>query len=52
MIQMNQTYRGQHKQQQLFGDQMQPISDTRIWVVDDDIDIHDYASMDWALPIE
>ena len=50
MIQMNQTYRGQAKQAAaaIWGSNAAHLRYKNIWVVDDDIDIHDYASMDWA----
>jgi len=50
MIQLNQTYRGQAKQAAaaIWGSNSSHLRYKHIWVVDQDIDIHDYASIDWA----
>jgi 4-hydroxy-3-polyprenylbenzoate decarboxylase len=50
MIQLHQTYRGQAKQAAaaIWGSNSAHLRYKNIWVVDEDIDIHDYASMDWA----
>ena len=50
MIQLNQTYRGQAKQAAaaIWGSNAAHLRYKNVWVLDDDIDIHDYASVDWA----
>lgn len=50
IIQLRQTYRGQAKQAAaaIWGSNAAHLRYKNIWVVDDDIDIHDYASLDWA----
>jgi len=50
MIQLHQTYRGQAKQAAaaIWGSNSAHLRYKNIWVLDDDIDIHDYASVDWA----
>jgi UbiD family decarboxylase len=50
IIQIKQTYRGQAKQaaMAIWGSNAAHLRYKHIWVVDDDIDIHDYASLDWA----
>ena len=50
MIQMNQTYRGQAKQAAaaVWGSNSAHLRYKNIWVVDEDIDIHDYGALDWA----
>ena len=50
IIQMKQTYRGQAKQAAcaIWGSNAAHLRYTHIWVVDDDIDIHDPGSLDWA----
>jgi 4-hydroxy-3-polyprenylbenzoate decarboxylase len=50
MIQMRQTYRGQAKQAAaaVWGSNSSHLRYKHVWVVDDDIDIHDYGSVDWA----
>ena len=50
VIQLKQTYRGQAKQAAaaIWGSNASHLRYKHIWVVDDDIDIHDYASLDWA----
>jgi UbiD family decarboxylase len=50
MIQLRQTYRGQAKQaaNAIWGSNAAHLRYKHIWVVDEDIDIHDYASIDWA----
>ena len=50
MIQMRQTYRGQAKQAAaaIWGSNAAHLRYKNIWVVDEDIDIHDYAALDWA----
>jgi 4-hydroxy-3-polyprenylbenzoate decarboxylase len=49
-IQMHQTYRGQAKQAAaaIWGSNASHLRYKHIWVVDEDIDIHDYAAIDWA----
>ena len=49
-IQMHQTYRGQAKQAAaaIWGSNAAHLRYKHVWVVDDDIDIHDYGSVDWA----
>lgn len=50
MIQLNQTYRGQAKQASaaIWGSNSAHLRYKNIWVVDEDIDIHDYGAVDWA----
>ena len=50
MIQLRQTYRGQAKQAAaaIWGSNAAHLRYKHIWVVDDDIDIHDYGAIDWA----
>jgi 4-hydroxy-3-polyprenylbenzoate decarboxylase len=50
MIQMRQTYRGQAKQAAaaIWGSNAAHMRYKHVWVVDDDIDIHDYGAVDWA----
>jgi len=50
MIQIRQRYRGQAKQaaMAIWGTNAAHQRYKHIWVVDEDIDIHDYASLDWA----
>ena len=50
MIQMRQTYRGQAKQAAaaIWGSNASHLRYKNIWVVDEDIDIHDYGALDWA----
>jgi UbiD family decarboxylase len=50
MIQLKQTYRGQAKQAAaaIWGSNAAHLRYKNIWVVDDDIDIHDYGAVDWA----
>lgn len=50
MIQLRQTYRGQAKQAAaaIWGSNSAHLRYKNIWVVDEDIDIHDYGSVDWA----
>src|SRR5207247_9763731 len=50
-IQMQQTYRGQAKQaaNALWGSSAGHVRYKHVTVVDDDIDIHDYAAVDWAI---
>ena len=49
-IQMRQTYRGQAKQAAaaIWGSNSAHLRYKHVWVVDEDIDIHDYGSVDWA----
>jgi len=49
-IQLHQTYRGQAKQAAaaLWGSNSAHLRYKNVWVLDDDIDIHDYGSVDWA----
>jgi 4-hydroxy-3-polyprenylbenzoate decarboxylase len=51
LIQMKQTYRGQAKQaaNAIWGSSAAHVRYKHITVVDDDIDIHDYAAVDWAI---
>jgi 4-hydroxy-3-polyprenylbenzoate decarboxylase len=51
LIQMRQTYRGQAKQaaNAIWGSSAAHVRYKHITVVDDDIDIHDYAAVDWAV---
>ena len=50
MIQMRQTYRGQAKQAAaaIWGSNAAHMRYKHVWVVDEDIDIHDYGALDWA----
>ena len=50
MIQLRQTYRGQAKQAAaaIWGSNSAHLRYKNIWVVDEDIDIHDYGAIDWA----
>ncbi len=49
-VQMHQTYRGQAKQAAaLWGSSSSHVRYKHVTVVDDDIDIHDYAAVDWAV---
>jgi 4-hydroxy-3-polyprenylbenzoate decarboxylase len=50
-ISMKQSYRGQAKQaaNALWGSSAAHVRYKHITVVDDDIDIHDYAAVDWAI---
>ena len=50
IIQMRQRYRGQAKQaaMAIWGTNAAHSRYKHVWVVDEDIDIHDYASLDWA----
>ena len=50
VIQLHQTYRGQAKQAAaaIWGSSASVLRYKIVWVVDEDIDIHDYASLDWA----
>jgi UbiD family decarboxylase len=50
-IRMQQTYRGQAKQaaNAIWGSTAAHVRYKHITVVDDDIDIHDYAAVDWAI---
>jgi 4-hydroxy-3-polyprenylbenzoate decarboxylase len=51
LIQMKQSYRGQAKQAAaaVWGSSAAHVRYKHITVVDDDIDIHDYAAVDWAI---
>ena len=51
VVQMHQTYRGQAKQAAaaLWGSSSSHVRYKHVTVVDDDIDIHDYAAIDWAI---
>ncbi len=50
MIQIRQTYRGQAKQAAaaIWGSNAAHMRYKHIWVVDEDVDIHDYGAIDWA----
>jgi|TARA_B100000315_G_scaffold249055_1_gene279726 4-hydroxy-3-polyprenylbenzoate decarboxylase len=50
-VQINQTYRNQAKQvaAALWGDSASHVRYKHVTVVDGDIDIHDYAAVDWAV---
>jgi 4-hydroxy-3-polyprenylbenzoate decarboxylase len=50
IIQLHQTYRGQAKQAAaaIWGSSAAHLRYKNIWVVDEDIDIHDYGALDWA----
>jgi 4-hydroxy-3-polyprenylbenzoate decarboxylase len=51
LIRMQQSYRGQAKQaaNAIWGSSAAHVRYKHITVVDDDIDIHDYAAVDWAI---
>jgi UbiD family decarboxylase len=51
LVQMKQSYRGQAKQaaNAIWGSSAAHVRYKHITVVDDDIDIHDYAAVDWAI---
>jgi UbiD family decarboxylase len=51
LVRMQQTYRGQAKQaaNALWGSTAGHVRYKHVTVVDDDIDIHDYAAVDWAI---
>src|SRR5262249_60691075 len=51
LIQMKQTYRGQAKQaaNAIWGSSAAHVRYKHITVVDDEIDIHDYAAVAWAI---
>ena len=51
LIQMKQSYRGQAKQaaNAIWGSSAAHVRYKHITVVDEDIDIHDYAAVDWAV---
>jgi len=51
LVRMQQTYRGQAKQaaNALWGSTAAHVRYKHVTVVDDDIDIHDYAAVDWAI---
>src|SRR5262245_37714244 len=51
LIRLNQTYRGQAKQaaNAIWGSSAGHVRYKHITVVDEDIDIHDYAAVDWAI---
>src|SRR5579864_3328413 len=51
IVQMQQSYRGQAKQaaNAIWGSSAAHVRYKHITVVDDDIDIHDYAAVDWAI---
>lgn len=51
VVQMKQSYRGQAKQAAaaLWGSSAAHVRYKHVTVVDDDIDIHDYAAVDWAI---
>ncbi len=50
MVQMRTRYRGQPKQaaMALWGSSSAHVRYKHVWVVDEDIDIHDYEALDWA----
>ena len=50
-VQMKQTYRGQAKQAAaaLWGNSASHVRYKHVTVVDEDIDIHDYSAVDWAI---
>lgn len=50
ILQMRPTYRGQAKQAAMavWGSSAAHVRYKHIWAVNDDIDIHDYAALDWA----
>jgi 4-hydroxy-3-polyprenylbenzoate decarboxylase len=51
LVQIKQSYRGQAKQvaNALWGSSAAHVRYKHVTVVDDDIDIHDYAAVDWAV---
>jgi 4-hydroxy-3-polyprenylbenzoate decarboxylase len=51
LVQLNQTYRNQAKQvaNAIWGSSAAHVRYKHITVVDHDIDIHDYAAVDWAI---
>jgi 4-hydroxy-3-polyprenylbenzoate decarboxylase len=51
LVRMQQSYRGQAKQaaNALWGSTAAHVRYKHVTVVDDDIDIHDYAAVDWAI---
>jgi UbiD family decarboxylase len=51
LVRMKQSYRGQAKQaaNALWGSSAAHVRYKHVTVVDDDIDIHDYAAVDWAV---
>jgi UbiD family decarboxylase len=51
LVRMQQTYRGQAKQaaNALWGSTAAHVRYKHVTVVDDDIDVHDYAAVDWAI---
>jgi 4-hydroxy-3-polyprenylbenzoate decarboxylase len=51
IVQMQQSYRGQAKQaaNALWGSSAGHVRYKHVTVVDEDIDIHDYAAVDWAI---
>jgi 4-hydroxy-3-polyprenylbenzoate decarboxylase len=51
IVQLKQTYRNQAKQvaNAIWGSSASHVRFKHIIVVDDDIDIHDYAAVDWAI---
>jgi 4-hydroxy-3-polyprenylbenzoate decarboxylase len=51
LVQIKQSYRGQAKQvaNALWGSSAGHVRYKHVTVVDDDIDIHDYAAVDWAI---
>ena len=51
LVQIKQSYRGQAKQvaNALWGSSAAHVRYKHVTVVDDDIDIHDYAAVDWAI---
>jgi 4-hydroxy-3-polyprenylbenzoate decarboxylase len=51
LVQVKQSYRGQAKQvaNALWGSSAAHVRYKHVTVVDDDIDIHDYAAVDWAI---
>ena len=50
-VQIKQTYRGQAKQvaAALWGNSASHVRYKHVFVVDEDIDVHDYGAIDWAL---
>lgn len=53
LVQIRQSYRGQAKQvaNALWGSSAAHVRYKHVTVVDDDIDIHDYAAVDWAIAL-
>ena len=51
VVSIHQTYRGQAKQvaAALWGNSASHVRYKHVTVVDDDIDVHDYAAVDWAM---